>query len=702
MPRIAFTLPARFGSRRTLGEILAPAMPEVAHATRSKENGIPSVAAWLVPEYRGVSPIHRAAPPSAMAPVGDTRSPAARPTNNSKVAAALASLGFATVGHWLWPAKLLCLPLILYISAHWYQKAWHLARRGQVGIPTLFVVTMSGIVIKGFFWIGSLATLVAQLSIKLTGMVTEDSRNRLVDIYQQVPKTVWLLVDGVETSAQLDQVRIGDTVVVNAGDTVAVDGTIKAGQSLVDEQMLTGEARPVEKGIGEPVFAGTTLLAGRIEIRVEQSGATTTIARIGQILNDTVEYKSNAQLRAERLAQRTVAPTLLAGAVALPILGPMGALAVVDAHFRQRLSVLCPLALMNYLNLAARHGILIKDGRSLDLLHQVDTLVFDKTGTLTDAQPTVAAVHAFAGLEETEVLSLAAAAEYRQAHPIAKAILAEARRRGLSPPPLDQAEYQVGLGLCVTVGGREIRVGSRRFMESSGIGRTARLDDIEAHCHGLGHSLVLLARDGELAGAVELAPAVRPRARTIIAEIKRRHGITATYIISGDQEAPTARLARELDIDHYFAETLPERKAELIERLVGEGRFICYIGDGINDAIALKKSHVSISLRGASAVATDTAQIVLMESDLDHLVKLFDYAHEFRGNTDINFAIVTGTTLIGMGGAFFLGFGLLQTTLLAVGSIAIGVGNSMRPLLSHRVAPPNNTDGQGPCPLRPT
>ncbi len=674
-----------FKPRKTLDEILAPQPPALDLAEARS-----GLSAWLLPEAKATP-----AKPSAQAAMDEMYSPAERQRrlerrhyNDRKIVVALGSLGFATAGYWFWPLSLLCIPCILFNSGHWYTIAYRQAKQGRVGVGTIFVFTVTGMIVNGYFWIGSLVSLVAQLSIKLTSLVTEDSRNRLVDIYRQAPKTAWLLAAGIETETPLAQIQAGDTLVINAGEIIPVDGTVLAGQALVDEQMLTGEARPVDKAEDDAVFAGTLLLAGRVEVRVEQSGQDTTIARIGAILNDTIEYKSNAQMRAETLSDRTVAPVLWAGVVALPLLGPMGALAVVDTHFRQRLSILSPLALMNYLSLASRHGILVKDGRSLDLLHQVDTLVFDKTGTLTDAQPQVVAVHVFAaGLDEAEILKLAAAAEHKQSHPIAKAVLAEAARRGLDVPKVDKSEYKVGFGLCVKVAGREIRVGSRRFMEASAVAWPGALDDIEARCHNQGYSLVLLACDGKPAGAVELAATVRPRAKAIIDEIKRRHGVTRTVIISGDQEAPTAQLARELGIDQYFAQTLPEEKAALIDRLTAEGRFVCYIGDGINDAIAMKKSHVSISLRSASTVATDTAQVVLMESDLDHLVKLFDYAHEFRANTDVSFAVVTGTTLIGIVGAFFLHFGLAQTTALSVGSIAIGIANSMRPLLRHRAKP---------------
>ena len=205
------------------------------------------------------------------------------------------------------------------------------------------------------------------------------------------------MVDGVEVQIPFEQLEVGQTVIVNAGETIPVDGLITDGMATVDQHILTGESKPVEKEPGDQVFALTMILAGRIYVSVEKAGNETTVAQIGQILNNTMEYKATVQLRAETLANRTVLPALITGGLALPILGPMGALTVLDAHFKMKMSGLVPFSLTNFLNLASQEGILIKDGRSLDLLNQVDTLVFDKTGTLTEEQPHVGTIYACAG-----------------------------------------------------------------------------------------------------------------------------------------------------------------------------------------------------------------------------------------------------------------------------------------------------------------
>ena len=193
----------------------------------------------------------------------------------------------------------------------------------------------------------------------------------------------------------------------------------------------------------------------------------------------------------------------------------------------------------------------------------------------------------------------------------------------------------------------------------------------------------MVAVDDAVVGAIELLPTVRPEAKRIIRELKQRPNIKAIYIISGDHQAPTQKLAQELGIDHYFAGTLPDQKADLIAQLQNEGHFVCYVGDGINDAIALKKSQVSVSLRGASTVATDTAQIILMDGDLARLVSIFDFAHKFHRNTNITFAIVLAPMFIGIGGAFLLHFGLFHTTVLNVTSLLAGAVNGALPLFKR-------------------
>lgn len=279
----------------------------------------------------------------------------------------------------------------------------------------------------------------------------------------------------------------------------------------------------------------------------------------------------------------------------------------------------------------------------------------------------------------------AAAAEYKQKHPLAKAILIEAKNRQLSIPSIEESEYKLGYGITVNIAEKTVHVGSERFMEVENILIPPAFREQQKLSHEEGYSLVMVAINKHLAGAIELLPTVRPEAKVIINRLKQRQNIKATYIISGDHEIPTKKLAKELGIEHYFAETLPEDKAGIIEQLQQEGHFICYIGDGINDSIAMKKSHVSVSLAGASTIAIDTAQIVLMDGGLNHLDLLFELANKFNANMNTTFAIILIPAVLSVSGAFLLGFGLTQTVALNMGSIILAIGNAMTPLLKQPV-----------------
>ena len=602
---------------------------------------------------------------------------------NSDITIALTSLGFAVAGTlFFWPIALLSIVGVVYCSLSTFKMTYQQLKRGQVSTRTLVSMTMIGCILGGYFVIANVIEFLYLLSQKLLLKVTDDSKGKLVDIFREHPKQVWILVDAVEVQVPFESLETGQLVVVDAGGTIPIDGLIAEGVASIDQHTLTGESKPVEKGVGEQVFASTIVLSGKIFIEVKSMGDKTVIAEIGEILNNTTEFKATVQLRAEKLADRTVMPTLLIGGISLPILGPMGALAVINAHFKHKMSFIAPISLMNFLSLASQKGVLIKDGRSLDLLNSIDTIVFDKTGTLTEEQPHVGAIYTCDDYDEDQIIRYAAAAEHKQSHPIARAILYEAEVRQLVIPQTNETEYKIGYGLTVDIDGQIVCVGSRRFMEMVDVVVSPMMLKAEAACHNQGHSLVMVAVNYQLAGAIELVPTIRPEVKSVIHALQQHSNIKEMYIISGDYKTPTRILAQELGIDHYFAEVLPDNKAKIIEQLQAQGKFVCFIGDGINDSIALKKSHVSISLSGASTVATDVAQIILMDGDLTKLTLVFDFAQDFHTNMNATFAIVIVPTIIGIGGVFFWHFGLVHTIVLNLASLGAGILNAMIPSLT--------------------
>ncbi len=598
-------------------------------------------------------------------------------------------LGAAILGALVYPPlTFLSLGAIFYAATPIVRSAAGALKERRVTTDVGDLILTGGMLITGHIVLAAMTSWFACLGFKLLMKTEDNSRKKLINVFGEQPRMVWVLRDEVEMQTPFEAVQPGDIVVVNAGEMIPVDGVVTAGLATVDQHLLTGEAQPVEKEAGESAYAATVVLSGRICIEVEKAGAETIAAQIGEILNRSKDFKDTLQARGQKIADNWTLPTLVVSGLTWPLLGLDRALSIIWASFGYTMRLVSPISVLNFLQILSQKGILVKDGRALESLSQVDTIVFDKTGTLTLEQPHVSRIHSCNGVPEMELLTYAAAAEYRQSHPIAKAILEEAEHHGLNLPPIDEAAYEVGYGIQVRLHDRLVRVGSARFMEREGIELSDDLQKLQAECNHKGASLVYLALDEQVEGAIELRPTIRPEAKAVIDCLRERQ--MSLYIISGDHEEPTRQLAESLGIPHYFAETLPENKAALVEQLCQEGKFVGFVGDGINDSIALKTANVSISLRGASTAATDTAQIILMDGTLTNLSQLFDITYDFESNMKNNLRTSIIPGVICLGGVFFLSFGLVTGMILYNLSLLAGLANAMSPLLKYRTLPSLN------------
>jgi len=572
---------------------------------------------------------------------------------------------------------------VLYLSRDYFRFIWHDIKAGRILTRFLiYGIVILGMILSGHLLLAAMASLIGGFFVMIIEKTEDHSKKQLVNVFGGHPPQVWLEKDGVEIEVDFTSIQAGDIVIVNAGEIIPVDGHIQEGLATIDQHILTGESQPVEKASGDKVFAATLLLSGRIRIQVETAGEETVAAQIGQVLNNTQNYKDKLVTRGRKIADRFLPFELGISAVTLPLMGAVPALTILWSELGSNMIYAGPLTVLSYLQIYSRHGILVKDGRVLESLRQVDTVIFDKTGTLTLEQPTVGQIHRLGDWDENTLLGYAAAAEYRQPHPIAKAILDKAASQNLELPDLDEASYEVGYGIKVLIDGQQIRVGSGRFMSREGIELPEVAQNIQAQAEEMGFSLIYIGINQQLGGILEMHPNIRPEAVEIIHFLKQRG--MKLYIISGDHEHPTRRMAETLDIDHYFAEVLPENKAKLVKELCEEGRFVCFIGDGINDAIALKSAQVSISLKGASTAATDTAQIIFMDGTLNHLEQLFQLADEFEKTMHSNFITTIVPGVICIGGVYFLHFGIaMGMGLYYVGS-AVGLSNILWPLVKYQ------------------
>jgi len=591
---------------------------------------------------------------------------------------------FAFVGTMFYPPlNLISGAMILYAAWPVFKGACHdVFVEHRVTVRILDSVSFLGLLAGGYFLICSITSTIFHASTKMMLKTEDRSRLLLANMFGQQPRTVLVLMEGQEIEVPFETLSVGDTVVVHAGQMIPIDGLVAKGTAAVDQHVLTGESQPAEKGPRDRVFAATIMLAGRIEVLVEKTGSETAAAQIRDALANTTDFRNAIQARWRGVADRTVLPTLGIAGIALAFLSPARALAVINSNYVAVMKVASPLGMLNFLQRASQAGILIKDGRALEASSKIDTVIFDKTGTLTENQPHVGEICSFGELTEEQLLTYAAAVEANQSHPIAQAILHAATLRNLALPPLDEARYEVGYGIEARIGGHLVRVGSARYMAMQSMNIPEDFAARRAAAQAGGASVVYIGLEDRVAGAITLQPTLRPEAKEVVA---RLHALGLTlYIISGDNASPTEALASELGITHFFAEVLPQDKSGMVEKLQKEGRQVCFVGDGINDAIALKRANVSVSLRGASSLATNTAQIILMDESLRQLAQLFEIAGEYDANLKKLMATTFIPGFLSLAGVFLLGTGNATALTLFNLSMIAGLVNAIWPALRNQ------------------
>ena len=605
---------------------------------------------------------------------------------------ALLSFGLTGLGKFVYPPlTFVAIPLLIYNYAHYLKKSHHIIfkqKKWALGITELTSVTFA-LVTASYFTMAFLFSMYFTTR-KLIMKTERDTQLNFSQVFGELPKTVWLWFDGIEREIMLDNVQINDILVVHAGEMIAVDGIIVSGHGVVDQRMLTGEAQPLEKIEADPVFTSTVLISGYLRIQVEKKGEETITGQVAKVLQSSANFKNKMQSRGELIVEKGAQKMNLTTVAALPFIGLNHALALGYAGFGYQMRLSAPLMVFNYLKHAAKNGILIKDGRALENISDIDIVVFDKTGTLTQEVPQIENMISCRGFSKTQLLQYAATAEQHQKHPIALAICAQAQQQGLEFLALEHADYRIGHGICVSLRDENnqiitVLLGSARFMQQSDISISHEIQTLEQQCAENGHSLVYIAqKDQGLMGVIELSPTLRTNAQLAIKTLQEQ-GKTI-YIISGDQKAATAHLADSLGIEDYFAETLPEDKANIIADLQSKGHKVCFVGDGINDSIALQKADVSISLKGASSIAMDTAEIVLLQPNLLLLSEILTMSHQLDRRMSNSMVINTGSGILCISSVLFLGLGFSGAMVLYYSSLSANIVNAMLPMAQNKIA----------------
>jgi heavy metal translocating P-type ATPase len=449
------------------------------------------------------------------------------------------------------------------------------------------------------------------------------SRRSLHDLFAPPDQVVRRLRDRRQERIAATAIVRGDTVILGTGERIPIDGHVIRGEALVDQHTMTGEGLPVERKARHEVYAGTIVEDGEIAIRVDRVGRDTGLGHIIEVIERAAGEKAEVQIFAERLANRLVGQTILFGLAGAAFSRSIDAgVAIVVADYGTATRVAIPAAALAKAHQAITEGILLKGPRVLEHLAQIDTVVFDKTGTLTWGRPEVSRIASYGARGTDEILGLAAAAERGVRHPFARTIVRRAEQSGRAIPECAGPETRIGLGVAVTVEGDKVLVGNRRFLESQGI-RLAPAAADEAEAHARGASVTFVAVGARLVGAIVLEDELRADAGGAIHAL-RAGDARDIVMVSGDHAEPTRFVARQLGIERYHADLLPEDKAALIHELRAQGRAVAMVGDGVNDALALRAANVGIAVQGGAEVVTAAAGVVLLQGGLEQVARALD------------------------------------------------------------------------------
>ena len=499
---------------------------------------------------------------------------------------------------------------------------------------------------------------------------------------------VWVRAEGGEVLVPLTKVHPGDEIVVRSGNMIPLDGTVLEGEAMVNQAALTGESMPAS---GATVYAGTVVEEGECVFTAKAEGGANRYDKIVSMIEESEKLKSSTENRALQLADRLV-PWCLAGTVATYALtrNVTRAISILMVDFSCALKLSMPLAVLSAMRECGNYHITVKGGKYLEALAKADTIVFDKTGTLTHATPQVVQVVPFSGCEEREVLQLAACLEEHFPHSMANAVVRAARERGISHEEMhSEVEYIVAHGIASRVGGERVVIGSHHFVFEDEhctvpAGEMDKFNDLDPQ-----YSHLYMAASGQLVGVICIADPLRPEAAHVLRQL-RELGISNTVMMTGDSDRTAAAIAKQVGVNQYFAEVLPEDKASFVQKAKAEGHTVVMIGDGINDSPALSAADIGIAINSGAAIAREIADVTIKADSLEELVALKAIANQLQRRVSANYHFVLSfnSTLIVLGA-----MGILQpaTSAMLHNLSTIGISlKSMTNLLQEESVPQLN------------
>ena len=556
---------------------------------------------------------------------------------------------------WLLPAPIRAIYTTV-VSVKYIWKGIQTLAQGKIEVPVLDATAIGVSILRGDYGTAGSVMFLLGVGELLEEWTHKKSVGDLARSMSLNVGKVWLKKDGQEILVPSEKIVAGDEIVVHMGNLIPFDGEVSNGEGMVNQASLTGESVPVRRTLGSVVYAGTVLEEGELTILVKQTGGSSRYEKITAMIEESEKLKSGLESKAEHLADRLVPYSL--GGTALTYLltrNATKALSILMVDFSCALKLAMPISVLSAIREANQHKITVKGGKFLEAVAEADTIVFDKTGTLTKAQPTVAEVVSFSETKSPdELLRIAACLEEHFPHSMAKAVVDAAREKYLDHEEMhSKVEYIVAHGISTTINGKKAIIGSYHFVfedENSIIpeGMEEKFRHLPEE-----YSHLYLALEGVLAAVICIEDPLRPEAAEIIRQLKKT-GLKKIVMMTGDSERTAKAIAKKVGVDEYYAEVLPEDKANFVEKEKVEGRKVIMIGDGINDSPALSAADVGIAISEGAEIAREIADITVAADDLAEILVLRMLSNRLMKRIHKNYRFIVtfnaGLILLGVGG----------------------------------------------------
>jgi len=543
-----------------------------------------------------------------------------------------------------------------------FKKAFSAIRYKIIGIDALVTIAVIGAVLIGEYWEAAAVTFLFMLGDYLESRTIEKTRSSIKALLDLAPKKATVLRDGKEIVIGVEDVLIDDTVIVKPGEKISVDGIILEGNAYVNQSSITGESLPVYKSSSDSAFSGTTIESGYLVISAQKIGDDTTFAHILQLVEDAQDSKAKTQKFIEKFSAYYTPSIVVLSIVMYLITRDIElSLTIIVIACPGALVISTPVSIVAGIGNGAKHGVLFKGGESIEKLGKIKAVAFDKTGTLTVGKPEVKKIKTF-GISEHDALKIAALGESYSEHPLGKAIINKAQTEKIDlTEKIDNIEILTGLGIQFDYLGTHYRIGNRNLLKNLNIDYRDIEEEIK-HEEEQGYTTILLSNDKQILALIMIADAIRDDSHELIKQLHKAN--INVIMLTGDNHRTAESIAKQLQIDEFYGDLLPENKVEVLNKLKTKYGLVAMVGDGVNDAPALASADIGIAMGQAGAdVAMETADVILLSSQIKKLIYAFGLSRKTVQNMTQNIVfalLVAGFLLAGV---------LIKTVNLSLGML---------------------------------